>query len=72
MLYIAMSRARVKCTVIMYPMMGMILDHEASNFTSTSLSKLEDSLRVKKYQFIPQTFKTKNVTERRHRNLKNI
>ena len=26
MLYLAMSRARVKCTVIMYPLEGMILD----------------------------------------------
>ena len=51
-----MSRARVKCTVIVsYD--GNDLDHEASNFTSTLLSKLEDSIRVTRYQFIPKTFK---------------
>ena len=61
MLYLAMSRARVKCTVIMYPLMGMILDHEAIYFTSTLLSKLEDSVRVTRYQFIPKTFKPRMI-----------
>ena len=44
-LYIAMSRARVKCTVIIFPLEGTILDD--NHRMSSLLDKLKDSVEVR-------------------------
>jgi hypothetical protein len=54
-LYLAISRARVKCTVIMFPLEGFIFDgHKIMN---DLLNKLENSVKIRRYPLTPLTYK---------------
>ena len=48
-LYLAMSRARVKCSVIMYPMDGLTFDNEDFNSWKDLLISLNGLVEINKY-----------------------
>ena len=62
-LYLAMSRARVRCTVIMFPMEGLIFDdfHRMKDL----LDKLEDSVEIRRYPLTPASYTPRSFIRRR-------
>ena len=56
-LYLAMSRARVKCTVIMYPLEGMIFDDFViMKELLSDKYNLDDLVEVRQYPLLPPTY----------------
>ena len=60
-LYLAISRARVNCTVIMFPMEGMLLDEFCG--VKKLLDKLEDSVQIRRYPVTPPSYIPRSFTE---------
>ena len=59
-LYLAMSRARIKCIVIMFPMDGFIVDDYFR--MNDLLEKLKDSIEIRRYPLTPPSYTPRSFT----------